>query len=75
MNPLIGFALPHAEQAPLYHLEDIGLQIGENEEQPILGCQQGTVLGHRRQRAIRDVLSSRHTAICTWNMAFRGTRD
>ena len=29
MNPLIGFALDHAEQAPLYHLQGIGLQVGE----------------------------------------------
>ena len=35
MDPLIGFALAHAEQAPLDHLNGVGLQVGEQEEQPI----------------------------------------
>jgi hypothetical protein len=42
----MGFALPHAEQAPLYHLEGIGLEGGEQEEPPIFGCRQGTVFVH-----------------------------
>jgi hypothetical protein len=36
VNPLVGFTLPHAEQAALHHLEGVGLQIGKDEEQPIL---------------------------------------
>jgi len=31
VNPLIGFALPHAEQASLNNLECVGLHIGENK--------------------------------------------
>jgi hypothetical protein len=44
VNPLIGFALAHAEQAPLHHLERIGFEVGEQEEQPVFRCRQGTVL-------------------------------
>jgi hypothetical protein len=44
MNPLIGFALAHAEQAPLDHLEAVGLEIGQEEEQAIFWCRQGAVL-------------------------------
>src|SRR5713101_2623803 len=44
MNPLISFALAHAEQAPLHHLECIGFQVGEQEEQPIFRRRQGAVL-------------------------------
>src|SRR5215510_2591611 len=43
MNPLIGFALPHAEQTSLHDLEGIGLQIREDEEQPIFRRRQRTV--------------------------------
>ena len=46
VNPLIGFALAHAEQASLHHLEGVGLQVGEDEEQPIFRCRQGAVLVH-----------------------------
>jgi hypothetical protein len=35
MDPLVGFALAHAEQLPLDHLNGVGLQVGEQEEQPI----------------------------------------
>ena len=35
MDPLVGFALAHAEQPPLDHLNGVGLQVGEQEEQPI----------------------------------------
>jgi hypothetical protein len=44
MNPLIRFALAHAAQAPLHHLERIGLQVGEQKEQPIFRRRQGAVL-------------------------------
>jgi hypothetical protein len=43
VNPLIGFALAHAEQAPVHHLERIGLEVDEDEEQPIF---------RRRERAV-----------------------
>jgi hypothetical protein len=35
MNPLIGFALSHAEQASLDDLEAVRLQVREDEEQAI----------------------------------------
>src|SRR5918994_3682882 len=35
MDPLVGFALAHAEQPPLDPLNGVGLQVGEQEEQPI----------------------------------------
>jgi hypothetical protein len=44
VNPLIGFALAHAKQASLHHLEGIGFQVDQHEEQPIFGCRQGAVL-------------------------------
>jgi hypothetical protein len=44
MAPLIGFALAHAEQAALHHLEAVGLQVSEQEEQPVFGRREGTVL-------------------------------
>ena len=44
MNPLIGFALAHAEQASLDDLEAVGLQVGEQEEEAVFGCRQGAVL-------------------------------
>jgi hypothetical protein len=43
MNPLMGFALTHAEESSLHDLERIGLQIDEDKQEPILG---------RRQRAV-----------------------
>jgi|GEM_PF-5886992 len=46
MNPLIGFALAHAEQASLDHLERISFQVDEDEEQPIFRCREGAVLVH-----------------------------
>src|SRR5690242_19771074 len=40
MDPLIGFALAHAEQPPLDHLDGVGLQVSEQKEQSIFrGCQ------------------------------------
>ena len=44
MDPLIGLALAHPEQAPLHHLEGVGLQVSEEEEQPVFRCRQGTIL-------------------------------
>ena len=46
MNPLIGFALAHAKQALLHHLEGIGFQVDQDEEQPIFGCRQGAIFVH-----------------------------
>ena len=43
MDPLIGFALSHTKQASLHHLEGVGLQVSEQEEEPIF---------RRRQRAV-----------------------
>jgi len=48
MNPLIGFALTHAEQASLDHLEAVRLEIREQEEQPIFWRRQGAVLVHAK---------------------------
>jgi hypothetical protein len=31
MNPLMGFALAHAEQLSLHHLERIGLQVDQDK--------------------------------------------
>jgi hypothetical protein len=44
VHPLIRFALAHAKQAPLHHLEGRGFQGDQNEEQPICGGRQGAVL-------------------------------
>ena len=44
MNPLIGFALAHAEQASLDDLETVGLEGREPEEEAIFGGGQGTIL-------------------------------
>jgi hypothetical protein len=46
VNPLIGFPLHHTEQAPLHHLEGVGLQVSEQEEQPIFRRRQGAVFVH-----------------------------
>src|SRR5712691_5280300 len=39
----MGFTLPHAEQTSLHHLEGIGLEVREQEKEPILRRRQGTV--------------------------------
>ena len=44
VNPLIGFALAHAEQPPLHHLEGVGLQVDQDKEQPIFGVGRGQFL-------------------------------
>ena len=31
MDPLVGLALAHAEQAPVHHLERISLEVDQNE--------------------------------------------
>src|SRR5262245_16248433 len=46
MDPLMGFALAPAEQAPLHHWEAVGLQGSEQEEQPVFGRWVGAVLVH-----------------------------
>jgi hypothetical protein len=54
VNPLIGLALVYPEQPSLHHLEGIGLQVGQDTQQPIFGRRQRTVLigglpaGHAR---------------------------
>jgi hypothetical protein len=48
VDPLVRFALAHAEQASLDHLEAVGLQVREQEEQPVFGCRQGAVLVHAK---------------------------
>jgi hypothetical protein len=48
MDPLIGCTLAHAEQAPLHHLEVVGLEVGEEEKQPIFRRRQGAVLVHAK---------------------------
>src|SRR5215472_12103928 len=44
MNPLMRFALPHAEQASLDDLKRIRFQVGQNKQEPVFGCPQGAVL-------------------------------
>jgi len=44
MNPLMCLALAHPEQPPLHDLERIGLQVDQDEQQPILGPRQWAVL-------------------------------
>src|SRR5215813_7681283 len=41
MNPLIGFALDHPEQAPVHHLEGIGFKVDQNEQEAIFWCREG----------------------------------
>jgi len=43
MNPLIGFALHHPEQAPVHHLESIGFEVDQDEQEPIFRCREGAV--------------------------------
>jgi hypothetical protein len=47
MNPLMGFALPHPEQPSLHDLEGVRLQVDQDEQQPLLGRRQRTVLVRR----------------------------
>jgi hypothetical protein len=43
VNPLIGFALAHPEQASLDHLQGVGFDVGQNKKERIFGCRQGAV--------------------------------
>ena len=72
MNSLIGFPLHHTEQAPVDHLEGIGLQVGEHEEQPIFRRRQGQLVYTVNRRAVRGFRPIRHAAIRTWNAASKG---
>jgi hypothetical protein len=44
MDPLIGFALDHAEYAPVHHLECVGFEGDQGEQEPIFGCREGAVV-------------------------------
>ena len=44
---MIDFALAHAEQTPLHHLERIGLEVDQNEEESIFRGRERTVLVDR----------------------------
>jgi hypothetical protein len=46
VNPLIGFALDHPEQASVHHLKGVSLQVGEDKQEPIFRRRQGAVLVH-----------------------------
>src|SRR5256885_1295580 len=48
VDPLMRFALAHAKQASLEHLERVGLQVGQDEEQPIFWRREGTVFIHAK---------------------------
>jgi hypothetical protein len=62
VEPLIGFALTHAKQTPLHHLEGVGLERGEQEEQPLCRRRKGAVeakyIIHRDTFKLVVVLSS-----------------
>ena len=44
VDPLLGFPLAQATQAPLEHWQGIGVHLCQNKHEPILGCRQGAVL-------------------------------
>ncbi len=46
MDPLMRFALDHPEQAPVHHLEGVGLEGGEKKQEPIFWRRQGAVFVH-----------------------------
>ena len=48
VHPLMGFALAHAKQAPLYHLERVGFARDQEEEPPLFRRRSGAVLVHRK---------------------------
>src|SRR5215211_7496108 len=48
VDPLIGLALAHPEQAPLHHLKTVRLQVGENEKQTLFRRRQGAILIHAK---------------------------
>jgi hypothetical protein len=46
VNPSIGFALNHPEQASLHDLARIRFQVDQDKQEPIFRCRQGAVLVH-----------------------------
>jgi hypothetical protein len=46
VDPRIGLALAHAEQATLHHLEPVRLHIGQKKQQSIRGGRQRAVVVH-----------------------------
>jgi hypothetical protein len=44
MNPLMGLALAHPAEPPVHHLERGGLQVDPDQQQPVLGGWQRTML-------------------------------
>src|SRR4051794_12182928 len=70
MDPLVGFALAHAEQPPLDHLNGVGLQVGEQEEQPIFRrCQRaGPINGEATGGSRLPIEPPRRP----WNAASKG---
>src|SRR3989442_14030458 len=48
MNPLIGFALDHPEQAPMHDLERIRFQVDQDEQEAIFRRWQEAVLVHAK---------------------------
>ena len=63
VDPLIGFALAHAEQASLDHLEAVGFRVGEQEERPVFGCRQRQFWYTLNRRAVRGLPSKAHAAM------------
>jgi hypothetical protein len=43
VDPLIGFALDHAEQTPLHHLEGVGFEVDQDEQEPVFWGREGAV--------------------------------
>ena len=41
VDPRMGFALDHAEQTPVHHLEGVGLEGDQNEQEPAFQCREG----------------------------------
>ena len=72
MNPLIRFALAHAEQASVHHLEGISLEVGEQEEQPVFRGGQGASHIDGEATGRPGFPSSCPAAICAWNAASKG---
>ncbi len=70
MDPLVGFALAHAEQPPLDHLNGVGLQVGEQEEQPVFRrCQRaGPINGEATGGSRFPIEAPRRP----WNAASKG---
>jgi hypothetical protein len=41
VDPRMGFAPDHAEQTPVHHLEGVGLEGDQNEQEPVFRCREG----------------------------------